>query len=112
MEISGLENTSALIKNNHEGRGVRRQRKSLRLFRDVYGVELRAGRGGNFNVDRNLKNAHVAFDPLRLLDAQRDLVRGIIVGVADFELRSPRAINPLVEEALHINMIGFFHGSD
>src|ERR1700687_4145133 len=59
-----------------------------------------------------MENADAAFDFLRLLDVQRNLMLAVFIRVADVKLRRACAINPLVEELLHIEVIRFLDGLD
>src|ERR1700676_1391495 len=99
---------TALVKKNHQRRGIGRQGKSLDVFRNGEGVSLGAGRRRNFDVDGNVEDANMTFDFLRLLDRQRHLMLGIVVAVAQVELWSAGAIGPLVEKEIHADMVDFF----
>src|SRR5260370_4284084 len=59
-----------------------------------------------------MEKSDSAFHSLRLFHGQGDLMLGVVVGVADVKLRSSRAVNPFVEELLHVNVIRFFDGLD
>ncbi len=57
---------------------------------------------GDFDFDGHVEQVHHAFDFLRLLDVQFYLVRGVVVGVADFILRRAGPPDPLVEEMVNV----------
>ena len=75
-------------------------------------VELRARRGGDFDVNGRGEEADVALDLLRLLYGESDLVFFSVIRVGDVEFRSAGAVDPLLEEAVDVDVRGFFDGFD
>ena len=110
LEIQSLQDFVALIENNHEGSPVRRQGKCFLSFAHFEGIGFAVGRCRNFNVHRHVEQAYHAFDFLCLLHGQFDLVVCVVVRVTHVVNRRPRAINPLLEELVHVRRSGLLNG--
>ena len=57
-----------------------------------------------------MEKSDAAFNFLRLFDGERDIVFGVVVGVAEIELGSARTIEPLAEKSIDVSVRGFFDG--
>jgi len=104
VEVSRLEEVAALIEEDHQGGRVRGQGKSLLVLRDGDVVKLRPGSSRNFNGHRNPKESYAAFGFLCLFDSEHHLALFGVVDVAQVEFRSARAVQPLAEELIHIDV--------
>ena len=110
MEFSGLEDVTAFIEENHQGSRFCRQGKSLLVLRNGEVVELGPRPCGDFDLHRDAKEAHTAFDLLDLCDGKHHLVLCPVVGVAQVEFRRACAVEPLTEELVNVDMRRFFNG--
>ena len=97
----GFEYVATLVKKHHQRVSVGREGKSFGLLRHGNGVEFRAGRRGDFDIDGNLEDTNVPFHFLRLLDGQSDLMLGVVVRVGQVEFRGPCTVDPFVKKLVH-----------
>ncbi len=73
-------------------------------------MRLAAGGRGDLNVHGHVEQADEPFDFLRLLHVELHLMRRIVVRVTHAKFRRPGAVNPLMEELIHVDRRGFFDG--
>src|ERR1700722_5467463 len=112
VELDAFQQVVALVEENHQRRGVGWERKSFSRFVDVSGVELGAAGGGDFDVYGGGEDADIALNFLRLFDSESDLVFFGVVRVGEIKFRSARAVDPLLEEPVDVDVRGFFDGFD
>src|SRR5580700_5992366 len=71
---------------------------------------MRAAGRGDLHIYGDAKNSHAILAFLHLLDAESELMLGLIEGVAEVKLRRAGSVNPLTEELVDIGVRGFFDG--
>ena len=104
VKFGSLENVVPFVEEHHERGGVRWNGEDLLGLRNGNGIKLGAGCGLDFDVNRDAKDAHAAFDFLRLLDGQSNLMLVVVVGITQIEFRRARPIKPLGKKLIHVNV--------
>src|SRR5258708_2153875 len=87
VKFGGLENVSALVKEDHKRGRIGWKRKGLGFFRNGYGIELRTRRCGDFDFRWHAEKANAAFTFLCLFNRKGHLVLPIVVGIAEVKHR-------------------------
>ncbi len=109
VELCGLQDVPARVKQHHHRRTVRRQRKRFFRFGNRNRIILRSPSRCDFNVRWNVEQSDSPFNLLCLLHLQCHLMFRGVIGVAQIKFRRSRSIDPLREKLIQVGMRFFFN---